>query len=130
MKRKYLVPVALGLLTLTAIITNPQPERHKEAVRNKLNSALQTTMKEKMDDSDDNWEKAGTALGMMLGGTLIDQMINRMVTTNNYVFFSTTKVNWEGQSKTIGFGIFGNVYITTQLDDALNNGLLKTEIEN
>jgi hypothetical protein len=124
MKKNYLTLAIVGVLVLVAILTNPNQERHKEVIRNKLNSYMQKSMKESLSDTDNEWEQA---LGMMFGGALIDRLIENLVSTDNYILFSTTKISWDGETKVIGIGAFGNIFITSKLDDALNEGLLENE---
>lgn len=124
MKRNYIGLIAIGLILLVAVLTNPNQDRHKEVIKAKFNSYMQKSMSEGLSESDNEWEKAGQALGMMLGGALIDGIISNIVSTDNYVIFSTTKMTWEGKSKVIGVGVFGNVFLTSEIDEALDEGLL------
>lgn len=121
MKKNYTVLIAIGLILLVAVLTNPNQDRHKEVLKAKLNSYVQKSMSEGLSESDNEW---GQAFGMMLGGALIDGIISNVVTTDNYVVFSTTKMTWEGESKVIGVGAFGNVFLTSKIDEALDEGLL------
>jgi hypothetical protein len=127
MKKNYLVLAIVGVVVLVAILTNPNQDRHKEVIKNKLNSYMQKSMKESLTKTDNEWEQAGQALGMMLVGTLVDRIIDNLVSTDNYVLFSTTKISLEGETKIIGIGAFGNVFITNKLDEAMNEGLLKNQ---
>lgn len=113
------------VLSATALFTNPQPERHKEAVKNKLSAFMQQSMKESLTQTDNEWEQAGQALGMMLGGALVDRIVEELITSDNYLLFSTTRMHWDGESKVIGIGIFGNVFLSKDIDHALDQGLLK-----
>jgi len=106
-------------------LTNPNQDRHKEVIKNKLNSYMQKSMNPEGDESENEWEQVGQALGMMIGGTLVENVIDNLVSTDNYILFSTTKINWDGKSRIIGIGAFGNVYITNKLEEALDKGLLK-----
>lgn len=81
-------------------------------------------MKESMTDTDDEWEQAGQTLGVMIGGVIIDGVVNNLISTDNYVLFSTTKISWEGKTLVIGIGAFGNVFLTSKLDETLKEGLL------
>lgn len=121
MKKNHTVLIAIGLILLVAVLTNPNQDRHKEVLKAKLNSYVQKSMSEGLSESDNEW---GQAFGMMLGGALIDGIISNVVTTDNYVVFSTTKMTWEGESKVIGVGAFGNVFLTSKIDEALDEGLL------
>lgn len=86
---------------------------------------MQKSMNPEGDESENEWEQVGQALGMMIGGTLVENVIDNLVSTDNYILFSTTKINWAGKSRIIGIGAFGNVYITNKLEEALDKGLLK-----
>jgi len=86
---------------------------------------MQKSMNPEGDESENEWEQVGQALGMMIGGTLVENVIDNLVSTDNYILFSTTKINWDGKSRIIGIGAFGNVYITNKLEEALDKGLLK-----
>lgn len=124
MKKNYVVLIAIGLILLVAVLTNPNQDRHKEVIRGKFNSYMQKSMSKGLSETDNEWEQAGQVLGMMLGRAMIDGIISNIVTTDNYVVFSTTKISWEGESKVIGVGAFGNVFLTGKLDEALSEGLL------
>lgn len=124
MKKNYVIAGIIGLLVLVAVFTNPNQDRHKEVIKAKLTTYMQKSLKESMSDSENNF---GQAIGLVFGGIIIDQIVENLITTDNYVLFSATKLTWEGEAKTIGIGAFGNVFVTKQLDDALNEGLLKNK---
>jgi len=111
MKKGYLTLIIIGAIVLIAIITNPPPERHKEAVKTEVNKLMQ---KEISKEAGDNGS-TGQIFGALLGGAVIDKMVDNMVSTDNYLLFSTTKVTWEGQTRVIGIGAFGNVFITRKI---------------
>lgn len=126
MKKSYVFLTIIGVILLVAILTNPNQDRHKEVLKNKLNAVIQKEMANKADQSDDGFGQAGEALGMMFGSAIVDRMIDNMVSADNYVLFSITKITVKGESKTIGVGVFGNVYLVKELDDKLNNALQDT----
>jgi len=125
MKKNYVILGIIGLIIIIAVITNPNQDRHKEVIKSKLNTYMQKSLKDSHSETNSEWDQAGKALGLMFGGAIIDQIINNLVSTDNYVLFSTTKITWDGKTKIVGIGAFGNVYLTSQLDDALNKGLLE-----
>ncbi|MCO5232344.1 MAG: DUF4359 domain-containing protein [Chitinophagales bacterium] len=127
MKRNYLILAIVGIVALIAILTNPNQDRHKEVIKNKLISYMQNSMNESSSESKNEWEKAGQALGLIFGGALVDIIIDNLVSTDNYILFSTTKISWDGETKVIGIGAFGNVFITNKLEEAMNEGLLKNQ---
>ena len=123
MKKKYLILTITGIIVFVAILTNPNQDRHKEVVKNKINSYLQKSIKES--NSDSQFKGATQVIGMLLGGTIIGGIVDELVSTDNYILFSTTKINLEGESKVIGIGAFGNVYVTRKLDEAMSEDLFK-----
>ena len=125
MKKNYVFLGIIGLIIIIAVITNPNQDRHKEVIKTKLNTYIQKSMNEKQTETNNKWEQAGQVLGMMISGAIIDPIIDNLVSTDNYVLFSTTKITWDGKTKIVGIGAFGNVFLTSQLDDTLNEGLLE-----
>ncbi|MDB5002641.1 MAG: hypothetical protein JWQ34_866 [Mucilaginibacter sp.] len=117
MKKSYLTLIVILLILSVAIFTNPNLARHKEVVKTELNMYMQKAVKDEMKGG--RSEMIGQAFGALLGGALVDRMIDSIVSTDNYLIFSTTKVTWEGKSRVIGIGIFGNVYITGKLKEAM-----------
>ncbi|HUH73574.1 MAG TPA: DUF4359 domain-containing protein [Chitinophagales bacterium] len=125
MKKNQIVIALIAFLIIIAVLTNPNQDRHKEVVKTKINAIMQKSLSEELSDFDDVWGNAGQALGMMLGGVVIDGIIANAVSTDNYLIFSTTKFTWEGNTKVIGIGAFGNVYISSQLEKGFKEALSK-----
>lgn len=124
MKKHHVILALVGIFLLVAVLTNPNQDRHKEIINRELTAYMQKSMQESLTETSNEWRLAGQALGMMLGGAVIDRIIDNLVSTNNFVLFSTSKITWAGETQTIGIGVFGNVFITNKLEDALNNALL------
>jgi hypothetical protein len=122
MQNKHITLIIIGALLFIGALTNPTQDRHKEAVKNKLNVIMQKSLKDSMKNSDSGAEQIGSALGLMLGGAILDRMIESTISSNSYVLFSTTNVTWEGKTKIIGIGVFGNVFISDEIDNALKDG--------
>ncbi len=127
MKKNHIAAVVVGIVVVLAAITNPNQQRHKEVLKSKLNTYLQKSLKTNEEETDDKWGQAGQMLGAMIGGAFIEKILDNIVSTDNYILFSTTKITWQGKNKTIGIGAFGNVYITEEFDKALNEGLIKSQ---
>jgi hypothetical protein len=122
MQNKHITLIIIGALLIIGALTNPTQDRHKEAVKNKLNVIMQKSLKDSMKNSDSGAEQIGSALGLMLGGAILDRMIESTISSDSYVLFSTTNVTWEGKTKIIGVGVFGNVFISDEIDKALKDG--------
>lgn len=122
MTNKHIIIIFIGVLLIVGALTNPTQDRHKEAVKNKLNVIMQKSIKDSMKNSDSGAEQIGSALGLMLGGAILDRIIESTISSDNYVLFSTTNATWEGKTKIIGVGVFGNVFISNEIDSALKEG--------
>lgn len=126
MKKGYVALLIIGLIVLIAALTNPSPERHKEVVKTKFKEYMQKSMKDSTNVSEDESDKVGLAFGMLIGNAIIEPIVNSLISTDNYIVFSTTKITWDGKTRVIGFGAFGNVFITKKIDNALDQGLLES----
>lgn len=55
-------------------------------------------------------------MGARVADDVIKVMISR-ISTDNYLFFSITKINYQTSSATLGIGILGRVYTTGKLEE-------------
>ncbi|CAD0005209.1 MULTISPECIES: DUF4359 domain-containing protein [Flavobacterium] len=120
MKTKHYVIIGLCLFALIAALSNPGTEKHKEEVKLKMNVFLEKQMNEKNTNQNNEWSKAGNTMGNVFAKSMINMMVDNMVSSSNYVLFSTTNVTFEGKTKTIGIGILGNIFLSGKIDDAMN----------
>ncbi len=67
------------------------------------------------------------AITMMLGGAVLDGFVDNVVSSDNYILFSTTKMTLDGEIKVVGIGAFGNVFISNKIDKAIEENLNKTK---
>ncbi len=124
MKNSHIFYLVLGLILLTAVLTNPDQDRHKEVLKAKFNSIIQHHISEGPSETNDEWLQLGHAFEMVLVGGLLDRLLSNMMTIDNYVIFSTTKIFWGGESKVIGIGAFGNVFLTRETIEILEEEIL------
>ena len=121
MNRKLLTLIFSLFAVLLLVFTNPSTEEHKAAVKVKMNAFMQATLKEQSAFSKDALSGIGAGLGALMGGYVVDKMIDAGIVRNNYLLFSTTTFVSEGKSKTIGVGVLGNVFLSSKVDEALKN---------
>lgn len=50
---------------------------------------------------------------------LVDNLLRNGISRTNYVLFSTTDLDYNGQKSVIGYGVLGNVYLNDKLHRAL-----------
>lgn len=121
MKKQSIIIISIVVIVLIAVFTNPNVQAHREAVKIMFNQNLQKSLAKNGSENKSEMENAGANLGMMLGNVFIDKMIENLVTSDNYVLFSITKISFEGKSKMIGYGLFGNVFISSEVNQAYKN---------
>ena len=110
MKKGYLIIIAVIII---AVVTNPNERRHKEILMNKIKpEMIQAFMGEKEIEKMTNID----AISFMFGSNFIEKFVDNFISTDNYVFFSLTKATWDGETKIIGMGLFGNVFLFKDLD--------------
>jgi hypothetical protein len=122
MERKHIVIVIVGFVLLLATFTNPGTKEHQHAVKQLMAQAFQKAASETAEQSENDWEKAGAALGLVLGGALVDRISETTISRTNFLLFSTTEFTWNEETRTIGMGIFGNVFISDQLKNRILRG--------
>jgi hypothetical protein len=112
----------LAFIILLAAITNPEPSKHREVLTTELKRIIN---KDTPSDADDWRSEAAKGLGMLLGSALIEGIVARTVSTENYVVCSISKIQYDGEQHLIAIGAFGNVFILYDLEDLIDKRLLK-----
>jgi hypothetical protein len=116
MKRIYIIATFL-IIVLFGVLTNPDVNDHREEIKTRIMNAIKNNAAIAKPGND--FESAGEAFGLVLAGTFVEKLVENMVSRSNYLIFSTTRVEWKGETKTVGFGLFGQVYISEQLDHSI-----------
>ncbi|SHG36587.1 DUF4359 domain-containing protein [Flavobacterium johnsoniae] len=119
MKTKHYAIIAVCSFLLITALTNPSTEKHKEEVKLKMNAFLEKEMNKEKTNQNDELSAAGSLMGNALAKSMINMMVDNMVSSSNYILFSTTNVTVEGKTKTIGFGILGNIFLSSKIDEAI-----------
>jgi len=100
MKGKFLL-ILIIVLTLAAL-TNPDASKHRQAVKDEAKKVMLDP------DSEKN------ILSSVIGGFVVDQVVEQLVTVDNYIFFSLTRMQTSTKNEIIGFGLFGYVHVNLQ----------------
>ncbi|MDQ6530094.1 DUF4359 domain-containing protein [Flavobacterium sp. LHD-85] len=119
MKPKHYIIAGLCLFILVTAFTNPGTEKHKEEVKLKMNAFLEKEIDKENTTSNNQMSEAGGILGNALAQSMVNMLVDNIVSSSNYIIFSTTDVTVEGKTKTIGFGILGNVFLSSKIDEAI-----------
>jgi hypothetical protein len=113
MKKSSTFLIGFVILSVVAMMTNPSLDSHKEEVKSVISKSFEKSLSDSGNSS--------TAFGTILGSSFIGMMVESMVTRENYVIFSLTNANYQGNKKTIGFGVFGLVFISEKVTEALDS---------
>lgn len=116
MKTKQIALITVSIILIIAIFTNPNQTTHIEKVKTTITSLYQKQLKVNETESNNSF----LVLGSLLGTSLINTMVENGVSCDNYLLFSITKFTHEGQEKSIGYGVLGNVFLSSKIEDAFN----------
>jgi hypothetical protein len=118
MKTAHWVIIIIGFVLLALMATNPSIEDHRESVKEIYKKKLSEMNK---GEEGDLGRQIGTGLASLIGDGLIDNIVSR----ENYLLFSVTMATFGSQSKKIGFGILGKVFVGDY--DKIESSLSKNE---
>lgn len=93
------------MIVIVCVITNPDREVHATEIKELLYSEM--NLSNNLTNDSNGFE----ALGLSLGMSMAEKLIEGIISVDNYVLFSTTNVNVNGNSRLIGYGLLGNVFI-------------------
>lgn len=119
MKTKHYVIIGICLFLLITALTNPGTEKHKEVVKSKMTEFFEKEINKQSTDQASELSSAGALMGNAFAKSMINMMVDNMVSTSNYILFSTTEVTVDGKTKTIGFGLLGNIFLSNKIEEAL-----------
>lgn len=109
LSKKRIISIALVLLMLLAVVTNPTQEQHEAAVKEKAIALFKKQL------NYDHQEAIDFAMNLV-GNQVINQFLQNNVQVENYYLFSLTKLRWEGKSTIIGGGAFKQVWLSDKID--------------
>ncbi len=120
MKKRY---STLSLILLVAIVlsvvTCPDREEHKVAIKQKVNTAVNETINSNLLDNDKT--SLGSLIIYLAGGPIISTLaltvFDSQLHYNNYFAFSTMLLTIKGEEKIVSLGVFGHVFVGFDSDD-------------
>lgn len=120
MKKRF---STLSLILLVAIVlgvvTCPDREEHKVAIKQKVNTAVNETINSNLLDNDKT--SLGSLIIYLAGGPIISTLaltvFDSQLHYNNYFAFSTMSITIKGEEKIVSLGVFGHVFVGFDSDD-------------
>lgn len=114
---KYIIFFGTLCISFVLILTNPDRPKHAMAVKEILTKEFNKAMTEELRKSRNNYQATSAGIGLLLGSSLIDKVIDGYIDSENFYLFSLTKINVGGDNKTIGLGVLGKVFISDKLKE-------------
>ena len=108
-KRVYIYSSVIVFLMIT-LFTNPNQDAHKKALHVKLYGISHIEDPSATIIGRDDLENEDWRYKSLLDG------VERNILVDDLLLFSITKLNWQNKTYPIGFGMFGNVYISDQVE--------------
>jgi hypothetical protein len=115
-----LIILIIGILSF---LSNPSESVHKGVIKTKMNEFLKVEANKLTKESTDSFAELGNSLGIIVGGSLVNVIVDETISVDNYHLFSLTKITYDGETKIIGIGVFGNIFLAPELNDVLKKGL-------
>lgn len=116
MKTKPLLVIFIASIFLLAIISNPNEEEHIKKVKETIAVANQKSLEKNNKNSENDFEE----LGNLLGESLVNTIVKNTITCDDYIFFSITKITFQEEEKSIGYGLFGTVFLSEKVEEEFN----------
>ena len=108
LKKNQTVLIIAAAVLLLFIITCPSKDSHKEAIVNEMNEAIDESMES---DISQNEGMGGMAmLGKAFICKMLDAALDSELQVSNYGICSVGKIQYQGKTKTLSFGILGHVF--------------------
>ncbi len=99
-KRFFRWLVFFGIIVV-AVITNPDKDTHIEKINEKLYDLLPAGQK--------------TSIIKEIGKLVSNQVLDQLITVDNYYVFSVSKFEILGESEAISYGVFGMVFFSDKV---------------
>lgn len=122
MSKKLISIIIFIAVILVAIVTCPNKQAHKDAVAEKMNSAIKAILlNDSTNNSKGDLERGFAALGTLIAQKVFEATIESNLQVNNYFIFSTSSLESGEEKNTLSVGFFGHVFTTFDEKDIEEN---------
>jgi hypothetical protein len=109
---KWVALILLVIIILAMIISNPDKDDHREAIKEQISMAIS----KQLPSGDDFISSGFQMMGKLIARNVIDAALDSELAYHNYILFSKSTVKWNGKSHTVSYGFMGHVF-TANADD-------------
>lgn len=116
--------IGLAIILFAAILlgtTCPDRNKHQEVIQENITSALTQTVSDALPLPKQIRQMTG-ALGGSMIANLVEPLLNSVLVYHNYIFFSTTTIEFRGEEHTASVGFLGKVFTVGEADLAKSIG--------
>lgn len=110
--------IGLAIILFAAILlgtTCPDRNKHQEVIQENITSALTQTVSDALPLPKQIRQMTG-ALGGSMVANLVEPLLNSVLVYHNYIFFSTTTIEFRGEEHTASVGLLGKVFTVGEAD--------------
>lgn len=124
MKKRYLFLIIFLLTGIVMYVTNPKPEKHRQAVYHAIEGILKE-QKEQLLKSNNNLSKMLEGVNDESIQSMVLPFLEQAVIVEDYKVFSLTRIDLGTGSYTVGLGLFGKVFIAPQLKEEVKANMTR-----
>ena len=110
--------IGLAIILFAAILlgtTCPDRNKHQEVIQENITSTLTQTVNDALPLPKQIRQMTG-ALGGSMIANLVEPLLNSVLVYHNYIFFSTTTIEFRGEEHTASVGLLGKVFTVGEAD--------------
>ena len=111
---KWVALIFLVIIVLAMVISNPDKDDHREAIKEQISMAIS----KQLPGGDDFLSSGFQMMGKLIARNVIDAVLDSEMVYHNYILFSKSTVKWNGRSHTVSYGVFGHVFTVNEDDVA------------
>ncbi len=113
--------VGIALLLFVAWVTKPGEEAHRALIEREVQDYIETTLSKEMGEDNSLGSLFAKSMVAMFSTTIIEQISQRGIEIDDYLFFNRSYLSIDGQRIPIATGIFGNTIVNSSLEQDLDD---------
>lgn len=110
MNKKLIALIIVMFIMLLTALTCPDKQAHQEEIK----ATVSRVMDKKLSESEKETGLEGIAL--FVGTTIANEFLKTKLKVNNYIFFSTGEIYFDGKPQIVSFGILNHVFTPSEKD--------------
>jgi hypothetical protein len=118
---KYIVVLIISVVVLGVLIaSNPNTQDHRKAIKAKIIKIVEKEFSMTNIESNEGntlLGKYGSLIGTSAVSNFVDDLVRENVNCKNYLLFSLTSIEYNGETNVIGVGILGSVFVGSGFDN-------------